>query len=78
MDTIMGSRELDSERALSSLYCYVETLDDFPLTFLQPYYVKSTHSLLMTSSTSRSQAANVDDVLSKACVSLDPPPVLFV
>ncbi|KAF8557565.1 hypothetical protein OG21DRAFT_277925 [Imleria badia] len=30
-----------------------------------PYYVKSTHSLLMTSSTSRSQAANVDDVLVK-------------
>ncbi|KAF8133278.1 hypothetical protein EV363DRAFT_1162291 [Boletus edulis] len=30
-----------------------------------PFYVKSTHSLLMTSSTSRSQAANVDDVLAK-------------
>ncbi|KAN0087894.1 hypothetical protein V8E55_006515 [Tylopilus felleus] len=30
-----------------------------------PYYVKSTHTLLMTSSTSRSQAANVDDVLAK-------------
>ncbi|KAI9566863.1 hypothetical protein HD554DRAFT_1070876 [Boletus coccyginus] len=29
------------------------------------YYVKSTHSILMTSSTSRSQAANVDDVLAK-------------
>ncbi|KAF9238541.1 hypothetical protein BU15DRAFT_47558 [Melanogaster broomeanus] len=30
-----------------------------------PYYTKSSHSLLMTSSTSRSQASNVDDVLSK-------------
>ncbi|KIJ14434.1 hypothetical protein PAXINDRAFT_135038 [Paxillus involutus ATCC 200175] len=30
-----------------------------------PYYVKSSHSLLMTSSASRSQASNVDDVLSK-------------
>ncbi|KAG6379295.1 hypothetical protein JVT61DRAFT_11750 [Boletus reticuloceps] len=31
----------------------------------QPFYVKSTRSLLMTSSTSRSQAANLDDVLVK-------------
>jgi len=30
-----------------------------------PYYAKSTHSLLMTSSTSRSQASNIDDVLAK-------------
>lgn len=40
------------------------------LFVLQPYYVKSTHSLLMTSSASRSQAANMDDVLAKVCVSL--------
>ncbi|KAF9223325.1 hypothetical protein BS17DRAFT_781696 [Gyrodon lividus] len=30
-----------------------------------PYYVKSSHTLLMTSSASRSQASNVDDALSK-------------
>jgi hypothetical protein len=33
MDTIMGSRELDAERALSSLYRYVDVLDDLPLLF---------------------------------------------
>lgn len=33
--------------------------------FFQPHYAKSTHSLLMTSSASRSQALNVDDVLAK-------------
>ncbi|KAH0833501.1 hypothetical protein J3R83DRAFT_12626 [Lanmaoa asiatica] len=58
----MGSKEPDAECALCSLHCNAGLPDDH---CSQPYYVKSTHSLLMTSSASRSQASNVDDVLAK-------------
>lgn len=49
-------------------YIAIPNLFDDLFFVSQPYYVKSTHSLLMTSSASRSQAANVDDVLSKVCI----------
>jgi peptidyl-tRNA hydrolase ICT1 len=33
----------------------------------KPYYVKTSHSLLVSSSSTRSQAQNIDDSLSKVC-----------
>lgn len=63
MDTNLGSSKLDAKCAPCSLPRYSDLADG--QTHLQSYYVKSTHTLLMTSSASRSQACNVDDVLAK-------------
>ncbi|KAG9315421.1 hypothetical protein JVU11DRAFT_4574 [Chiua virens] len=57
----MGSRKFNADGTFT---CNIAQQTLWTSSF-QPYYVKSTHSLLMTSSASRSQASNVDDVLAK-------------
>lgn len=62
LDSALGLTNFEENRVLHSQNTLVF------LTFLQPHYVASTHSILLTSTVHRSQVQNIDECLQKVCL----------